>query len=738
MPTRSMASLGLTVVSLVTTLASALGGAAGAQQQAVSPPGAASTAREAADAVKRLYFAQDFPAASAVADAQRTRFASEPELLAWRALAVARAGRADEAIAAADSVAKRFPASPWGAFARAFTLAWKQPDSKEAMALARRVRAAMPRSRDAVWLHGSLLHRAGEYAKVVALTDSAARRLGPWGELLVLKANALASTGSDSTAQARARDAFAEARRVEPGNLNAHYLAAANLRDQGRGDTTAWVLLRRALEISPNSPSVLSAFWQRLRQHPTLTDAQKDSILRAGVVRILADTTAGTLRRAAQAYQALERHGEQRVLEDRLLAQFPTTAEAEQVEFARVGALQDSLFKQEVADTADARRRLRLMRERYLARPRHLEQNSLASAMLNHFLEIQDDSAVGADSLRRLGDRLVVLNKLNPHITHVDLPMAVAERRAHFRWAERLVRSGDSTRRREVERMKEFYVREGGVGQYASTLDFVKGQTHQSLGWIYLHEGRMADAKREYAKARDLIKNNPRLYYHLGRLAEAEGNMDEAKRMYARGYPLEGRMAGRKNTEALTRLYKGTTGSLEGFDAYVAKLREEDLARRKQEIAAKRLPKGDPMPAFALERLGAGGVRLTEKALAGKIVVINFWGVWCGPCVVEIPHIQKFHEAVKNDSAVVFLTVDYADQLSVLQEFMAKRKLDFPVLLDEKDWVSSKAKVTGFPTTWFFGRDGRLAFRHSGASDGVFDEFMTRVELLKAEGAKQP
>lgn len=714
-----------------------LASAAGAQypaplQQGAPPP---RTAAEAVAALKAHYFSQDFAGGDEAGIEATRRFPASAELRAWHVVNMARVGeREDSALAAADSLVKRYPQSVWSTFARSFAVSY-QNKHDDAVKLARRVRARMPWNRDAVWLHGYVLHRAEKYKETISLADSAAKRVGAWGELLVLKANAtnaLANaTPPDTTARARARAIFAEARRTEPRNINAMYLAAANT-STGPTDTLAFGLLRRASEGTP-SIAVHRRYWDAVRARRDMTAAHKDSLMTADIERLLRErphsaAVQGAAHSAFDDMKNAEKRGE---IEARLRAEHPNSIELEWVDYNNLQTLRDSVSKKQI-DTVQGMTRWKQRVNELVARPVHRHSGIYGTLLLWQFDSLVEDSTVSADSLKRFGEQLVKYNTANPRYTHMELPLLVAERKGDFRWAEKLVMKGDTIARERLERSKDRIVKDEGVGGYADALDYIKGQYHSALGWIYLHEGRLDDAKRELEKAREISRRDPRVYFHLGRLAEARGDSAEAQAMYARGLPHERFWTGRRNADALKRMYAAMNGNLDGYDAYVERLKEEDRQRRKGEIAKNRLTDGQAIPAFSLERYGAKGARVTNDSLKGKIAVVNFWGVWCGPCVKEIPDIQKFHETVKSDTAVIFITVDYNDTPEALHDFMTQKKLDFPVVLDENRWASDKAQVTAYPTTWFVDRDGRLVWKHVGASDVVLEEFLWRVEMLKS------
>jgi len=115
--------------------------------------------------------------------------------------------------------------------------------------------------------------------------------------------------------------------------------------------------------------------------------------------------------------------------------------------------------------------------------------------------------------------------------------------------------------------------------------------------------------------------------------------------------------------------------------------------------------------------------------LRGRVLVVNYWGTWCGPCVAEMPEFQKFHEKYKNDPGVAVVTIDNDPNPDDVRTWMAKHKYDFPVLLD--DGYVGKSGIHAFPTTWFVDPTGKIDFVKVGWSESLAEEFGWRVEALR-------
>jgi peroxiredoxin len=112
---------------------------------------------------------------------------------------------------------------------------------------------------------------------------------------------------------------------------------------------------------------------------------------------------------------------------------------------------------------------------------------------------------------------------------------------------------------------------------------------------------------------------------------------------------------------------------------------------------------GKPAPDFTLKSLDGTDVSLSS--LKGKIVILDFWATWCGPCRQGLPVLMEVAKARANDNVVLW-AVDLDESKSKVQDFLKKKGWNLPVLLDAKGKVSQKYGVGGIPHTVIIGPDG--------------------------------
>ena len=124
-----------------------------------------------------------------------------------------------------------------------------------------------------------------------------------------------------------------------------------------------------------------------------------------------------------------------------------------------------------------------------------------------------------------------------------------------------------------------------------------------------------------------------------------------------------------------------------------------------------RLPAGSTAMPFELTSLDGTRVRLSD--LAGKVVLVNFWATWCGPCKEEMPSLARLQQQL-DPKKFVLLTVTTDLQRQGIAQFLSQAGVSLPVLFDEDQEVSRSFLVRGLPTTVVVGRDGTLLGRAVG------------------------
>ena len=134
-------------------------------------------------------------------------------------------------------------------------------------------------------------------------------------------------------------------------------------------------------------------------------------------------------------------------------------------------------------------------------------------------------------------------------------------------------------------------------------------------------------------------------------------------------------------------------------------------------------------PDFTLPSLGGPNLRLQEQR--GRVVMVNFWATWCGPCRVEMPHLARLYDRYRG-SGFVLLAVNIDEDPRKAASLASQLGMKFPVLLDTEKKVSRLYDLSTMPSTVLIDRDGRVRYVHRGYRDGYEDTYDKQIrELLR-------
>jgi peroxiredoxin len=114
---------------------------------------------------------------------------------------------------------------------------------------------------------------------------------------------------------------------------------------------------------------------------------------------------------------------------------------------------------------------------------------------------------------------------------------------------------------------------------------------------------------------------------------------------------------------------------------------------------------------LTLKDMNGAVVRLADYK--GKVIVLNFWATWCGPCETEIPDLIDTYARLK-DKDVVLLGISIDDTAEALQKYAKAKGMNYPVLLMQDDVDEAYGPIFGVPITFFIGRDGAISRKHLG------------------------
>ncbi len=205
-------------------------------------------------------------------------------------------------------------------------------------------------------------------------------------------------------------------------------------------------------------------------------------------------------------------------------------------------------------------------------------------------------------------------------------------------------------------------------------------------------------------------------------IAELRKDPSEAIREYARAFALAGDGSGATSRAELRKkignVWRLAHGSEDGLGDYLLHSFDEVTAsaaapktvrnaglKNPYEFVLRKAPQGTPFP-------------LTEEK--GKVLVLNSWATWCGPCHELEPHFEKIAARYAKDKGIEFFALNCDDDETLVPPYLEEEKPKATVLF--ADNLESYFSVSSFPTTIILGRDGKIAFRSDGFDPDTVDK----------------
>ncbi|WP_079666363.1 TlpA family protein disulfide reductase [Soonwooa buanensis] len=136
---------------------------------------------------------------------------------------------------------------------------------------------------------------------------------------------------------------------------------------------------------------------------------------------------------------------------------------------------------------------------------------------------------------------------------------------------------------------------------------------------------------------------------------------------------------------------------------------------------------------FKMSFVDAKGKSLSLEELKGKVVFMNIWATWCGPCIAEMPSIQKLYDKFKDKEDVAFVILEAESNKDKAVKFMTNKKLDLPVYFPIGN-IPSEFFRGSLPTTVIFDKNGNVAHITEGMADYSGDDivdFLNEVRNMK-------
>lgn len=308
----------------------------------------------------------------------------------------------------------------------------------------------------------------------------------------------------------------------------------------------------------------------------------------------------------------------------------------------------------------------------------------------------------------------------------------IIENKGDLKTGLQIAKMGVDKSRKELENPSDEKPKYYSENEWKQDREYLLGLNLYGYGNILYKMNKKNEALPNFEEAVKLTQNEEVELNELYVKTLLENKNYEKALSEAENFIKDGKNTGQMKN-LLKEAYVNVNGSDKNFDSYVEKfeknLKEKMVSKLKDELI------NEPAPNFTLNDLNGKKIMLSD--LKGKTVVIDFWATWCGPCLSSFPGMKKAVEKYSNNKNVEFLFVNSWERVNNkkenAQQFLAKTKYPFHVLLDDQNEVIAKYKVSGIPTKFIIDKNGNIRFMNvgfSGNTDQMVDEISTMISMI--------
>jgi thiol-disulfide isomerase/thioredoxin len=134
---------------------------------------------------------------------------------------------------------------------------------------------------------------------------------------------------------------------------------------------------------------------------------------------------------------------------------------------------------------------------------------------------------------------------------------------------------------------------------------------------------------------------------------------------------------------------------------------------------------------FEIKDLNGKTVSMAD--FKNKVVFLNIWATWCGPCRTEMPSIQSLYEKTDHGKiAFIMLSLDEPQNVSKVSKYIQDKSFEFPVYLPER-FLPKQLQVSVIPSTFIIGNDGKIKLKKTGMEDYDTEDYKKFLDELSAQ-----
>ncbi|MGI8742724.1 MAG: redoxin domain-containing protein [Bryobacteraceae bacterium] len=244
-----------------------------------------------------------------------------------------------------------------------------------------------------------------------------------------------------------------------------------------------------------------------------------------------------------------------------------------------------------------------------------------------------------------------------------------------------------------------------------------------------LDETKPNDSAKDFEK-QNWARQDGTYWDKMGQVADKQGRKLDALTYYQneiRGTPSPGNQAGLKRKAKV--LWTDLGGTDSAWDAWLARI-EPAKAVTTASIRTEWEKMNKPLPELDLTDMAGKTWRLAD--IKGKTTLINLWATWCGPCKMELPHLQKLYDKLKDRPDVRIITLNTDDNPGLIESFLKENKYTFPVL-PARAYVDKLVPSLSIPRNWIVDTQAVLKLESIGfgGSDKWLENMTETIEKAK-------
>jgi beta-lactamase regulating signal transducer with metallopeptidase domain/peroxiredoxin len=691
---------------------------------------------DAKEKIRALYFLRDFEEGQYLGKDYLSHFPDSLELKTWYIMN--RLGNhyhfAEQAFVIARKMIETNPNNPWGYFLIAevnyqTSHARKRGDRNEALDSSKKALTLLPDNIDMMWMFARALHFNQKRDEALKFLDEAIIKVKNPSELLVLKATILKYQSGLPYGKINNPEKWEQAKTVydQAYATDSKCVTAFFKRWEHNSAEEPIPILKKALQISPYSNELRMLYWMAITRLNELSQEKKFSIIEEDISTFLTERKSypDALLKVYNIYgdHELAISEKREIYGNLILNKFPGSVAAEWVLTERCRNLGKLFRNAEDLKDKNGYKKYRKMLQKYVELPHHHHQLLFIEAYNNLLRLAQFDSTLNSKQLLKIIDGILKFPAHKIASTLSDMALLLADRTDEYDKAIKIAQKGIKTIKSNQEPLRPKNLTDK---EWEKKLGWQLTPAYDALGWAYFKKGDFNDAIKNLLYAHDLHQENIINIFHLGQFYETQKDYQKAESFYVTGIKINS-PGENPNEKALEQIYTNLHGSKNGFTDYQLKLDKADREKRKGDILASLSKEPKTFPAFELESLTSE--KISSQYLKGKTIVINFWGIWCGWCTLEMSEFQQLYSKYENNSDVVILSINNDPNQDKVRKWMNEKEFTFNVLFD--DGYVKKVGVQNFPATWFINKKGEIIFEKQGWTKELFEEFNWRIEALQ-------